>query len=103
MRLHAEHLAEVVDEFQEEEEAAETIVSDLVKGFLIPRLASQCKRREAQIEEHKFRVAARLATEDAVSSALTALELSPRSASSHNLPQSRYRYHKTDGPSSTPL
>ena len=70
--MHSEHLAAVLAA------VLETIVEGLVKGFLVPPLASQCQTREEQVEDHKFRVASRLAVEEAVSSALTGSALQPK-------------------------
>ena len=78
--LHSEHLAEVVDGLQERHEEPVVIVRDLIRGFLLPRLASQCQQKAEQIEAHKFRVASRFAVEDSVSSALTGLTLRVRSS-----------------------
>ncbi|CDJ54245.1 hypothetical protein, conserved [Eimeria brunetti] len=68
--LHSEHLARVVDDLQESSEEPQVIVGELVRGLLMPSLASQCQRRDEQIEDHKFRVAARLAVEQTVVGAL---------------------------------
>ncbi|KAL8453613.1 hypothetical protein Emed_000748 [Eimeria media] len=73
VRLHAEHVADVVDKLQEQDEPPRTVIGGLVKGFLMPRLATQCKERNEQVEAHKYRVASRLAIEDSVGSALSAL------------------------------
>ncbi|CDI83849.1 hypothetical protein, conserved [Eimeria acervulina] len=69
--LHSEHLARVVDDLQEGQEEPHVIVGELVRGLLMPTLASQCQRRDKQIEDHKFRVAARLAVEETVVGALS--------------------------------
>lgn len=68
--LHSEHLGSVVDDLQEGQEEPQIIVGELVRGLLMPSLASQCQRRDEQIEDHKFRVAARLAVEETVVGAL---------------------------------
>ncbi|KAL8433016.1 hypothetical protein ACSSS7_004177 [Eimeria intestinalis] len=64
VRVHAEHLAEAVDKLQLQNEQPRTVVGGLVKSFLIPRLANQCKERDEQVEADKYRVASRLAIED---------------------------------------
>ena len=69
--LHSEHLARVVDDLQEGQEEPHVIVGELVRGLLMPTIASQCQRRDKQIEDHKFRVAARLAVEETVVGALS--------------------------------
>ncbi|KAL8271116.1 hypothetical protein Esti_004970 [Eimeria stiedai] len=85
-RLHAEHLAEVVDMLQEQNEPPRTVIGGLVKNFLMPQLANQCKERDDQVEAQKYRVASRFAVENSVYSALSALvsrtETGPNSAAS---------------------
>ncbi|KAL8435339.1 hypothetical protein Efla_006969 [Eimeria flavescens] len=73
LRMQAKHLADVVDELEEQCEAPTTVVGGLIRGFLLPRLENQCRQRDDQLEAHKFHVASRLAVEDAVSSALSGL------------------------------
>lgn len=81
MSLHSEYIADVVDDLEEQHSLPATIVENLVKDFLMPRLAGQCQRREEQLEAHKFRVASRFAVEEAVLGALGALALKPESTS----------------------
>lgn len=71
VNLHSEYLDRVVDDLEERHEERRTIVEELVRGFLMPRLSSQCQRRDEQIEDHKFHVAARLVVEETVTAALT--------------------------------
>ncbi|OEH76386.1 hypothetical protein cyc_03427 [Cyclospora cayetanensis] len=67
------YLAETVDELQEYTEKADAIVEGLVRGFLMPRLANQCRLREVQLEAHKHRVASRAAVEEIATRALCCL------------------------------
>lgn len=60
-KLRAEQLSRVVDDLEDRYQDPNTIVRELVTGFLLPHVKKQQLQRQLYLEEEKYNIAARYA------------------------------------------